>query len=218
MDVLHLGIALIPLAVYLLVIGIANLSRRPRVTSGGRDSAALGLGLSGFLVAGPMELLLPESTAERLGSHVYVWGLMLALYGLGLILLVLSGRPRLIIYNARQEQLRPLLAEVAHQLDPDARWAGNCLWLPRIGVQLHLEPARLMRLVQLVSAGNRQNLLGWRMLEEALVQRLQGEESRPNPIGGMMVGIAVALTTYLGVRMVSHSAEVAQAVREMLRL
>ena len=62
-----------------------------------------------------------------------------------LIMLLLLLRPRLIIYNISCEQLRPVLVEVVERMDSDARWAGDCLYLPGLGVQLHLESAGWMR-------------------------------------------------------------------------
>ena len=56
MDSLHFCIAVIPLAVYLLMMGLLNLRRRPFVTTGARDAATLGIGVVGFVIAGPMEL------------------------------------------------------------------------------------------------------------------------------------------------------------------
>ena len=89
-DALHVSIALGPLAVYLLLVGIINLSRRPFLTTGARDVAAIGVAISGFIAAGPMELFLPEAAADRFGP--YVWLLLLAFYGLCLTLLVLMMR------------------------------------------------------------------------------------------------------------------------------
>ena len=66
-DPLHLAIALGPLAVYFLLVGMINLSSRPLVTTGARDAAALGVGLSGLVFAGPMELFLPEDAAIHFG-------------------------------------------------------------------------------------------------------------------------------------------------------
>ena len=109
-DPLHVCIALGPLAVYLFLLGLINLSRRPFLTTGARDAAALGVGISGFVVVGPMELFLPGAAANRFGG--YVWLLLLAFYALCLTLWVLLLRPRLVIYNATAEQLRPVLAGV----------------------------------------------------------------------------------------------------------
>ena len=83
------------------------------------------------------------------------------------MLLILSMRPRLVVYNITLEQLRPLLADVVARLDSEARWAGESLVMPQLGVQLHLEAVaaaekRAARLVgtaaepaRLAAAGNR---------------------------------------------------------------
>src|SRR5690606_15633681 len=123
MDPLHLTIALVPLAVYLLVLGIINLGRRPFLTTGGRDGMALALGLAGLVIAGPMELFLPEKAAQTFGP--FVWLLMIGLYVLTCTLLVLMARPRLVIYNITPTELRPILEQVAKQLDAQASWADD---------------------------------------------------------------------------------------------
>ena len=129
---LHVAIALGPLAVYVMLLGMINLSSRPLVTNGARDTAALGVGVSGFILMGPFELLLPQATEFHWRG--LVWLLLLAFYVLGLTLVVLLLRPRLVVYNIPAERIRPLLANLAVELDPDARWAGECLVLPQIGV------------------------------------------------------------------------------------
>ena len=80
-----------------------------------------------------------------------------------MVLLIL--RPRLVIYNISVDQLRPILAEVVERMDPEARWAGDCLFLPGLGVQLHLESFGWMRNVSLVSSGPKQDYQGWSRLE-----------------------------------------------------
>ena len=110
MDPLHLCIALGPLAIYFLLLGSLNLSRRPFVTSGTRDAAALGIGIGGFVIAGPIELFLPEAATVRMG--VWGWPTCIAFYVLCLSLAVLLMRPRIVIYNVTFEQLRPSLADI----------------------------------------------------------------------------------------------------------
>ncbi len=43
------------------------------------------------------------------------------------------------IYNLTSGELRPVLAGLVRDLDPEARWAGDSLSLPGLGVQLFLE-------------------------------------------------------------------------------
>src|SRR5436190_14832984 len=155
MDSLHIAIALGPLATYLLVLGVINLSSRPLLTTGGRDVAALAMAVAGLIVVGPMELFLVEEAAVLYGG--WVWAIMLAAYALLVVLVVLLLRPRLVIYNITLEQLRPLLADAVARLDTDTRWAGESLVMPQLGVQLHVEAAPLLKNVQLVSSGPQQS-------------------------------------------------------------
>ena len=214
-DALHLSIALGPLAVYLLLLAFVNLSNRPFLTTGARDVAALGMAISGFIVAGPMELFLPEGATNRFGG--YVWLLLLAFYGLCLTLIVLLMRPRLVIYNTNPEQLRSILAEVVSQLDAEARWAGDSLVLPKLGVQLHVELFGAMHNVQLVSAGPKQSFAGWKRLEIALAQVLRETKAAPNPHGFGMMILAVLLIGIMTYGMFSDPTTVVQGLNEMLR-
>ncbi len=212
---MYLGIALGPLSVYLILLGLINLSKRPFMTTGARDMAALGVGISGFIAAGPMELFLPEAAATRFGP--YVWLLLLAFYALCLTLAVLLMRPRLVIYNATPEQLRPILAEVVAKLDSEARWAGDSLALPQLGVQLHVEPFGAMRNAQLVAAGPQQSFQGWRLLETALAQVLRTTRGTPNPYGVSLLVMGLLMIGVISFQMISDHATVVQRLDEMLR-
>jgi hypothetical protein len=214
-DALHLSIALVPLAVYLLLLGLINLSTRPFVTTGMRDVAALGMAISGFIVAGPMELFLPEAATNRFGG--YVWLLLIAFYALCLTLIVLLMRPRLVIYNVNPDQLRAMLAEVVSELDSDARWAGDGLVLPRLGVQLHVELFGTMRNVQLVASGPRQSFTGWRRLELALAKVLHQTRAAPNPHGFTLMAVGVLLICLVTWRAMSDPTTIVQGLDEMLR-
>ena len=137
-DPARLCIALGPLAVYLIVIGAINLSRRPFVTSGTRDLLALGVGLSGVVIVGPIELL--TSTAVVFAVGPSYWALVLGLYAAGWILLVLHIRPRLVVYNVLPEELSEALERAARRIDPEAHWAGQTLLFPGSQAQLQWSP------------------------------------------------------------------------------
>ena len=158
LDPFRLSIALVPLAAYLLLLALVNLRRRPFLTSGGSDLAALGVALTGMAFVGPLELFRPEAATAEFGN--FIWPIMVVFYWLWVLLVVLAGRPRLVVYNVSTDELHPVLAEAASRLDADSRWAGNSLSLPNLGVQLHLESFDLMRNVSLASSGSRQNLDG----------------------------------------------------------
>ena len=159
-------LALGPVAIYLLLLGMVNLSRRPLMVSGGRDAAALALAMTGMLIVGPFELFLPEASLLHYGP--YAWVMALAFYALCVAMGILMLRPRLVIYNISGDKLRPILADVVARLDSDARWAGDSLVLPNLEVQLSIDNFRVFRNVSLKSVGGNQNLHGWRRLEQAL--------------------------------------------------
>jgi hypothetical protein len=134
-----------------------------------------------------------------------------------LTLLILLLRPRLVIYNITVEQLRAVLSEVVTDLDRDARWVGDSLILPRMHVQLHVEPFSALKNIQLVSSGPRQSDAGWRRLEDALVPALRKSAGAPNPyalsflvFGALMVGIVT-------LNLVGNSQDVVMQWNEMLR-
>ena len=210
MDPFRLCLALGPVAVYVLLLGAINLSRRPFLVSGTRDAAALGLAISGFVIVGPIELFFPEAAAMSFGA--FVWVLLLAFYALCLVLVLLLLRPRLIIYNISADQLRPILADLVDQLDPDARWAGDSLALPGLGVQLHLDNLAAMRNVSLVSVGPNQNYLGWRRLELELAAALSRAEVSRNPRGASLIGAGVLIIALLILAVARDSQAVAQTL------
>lgn len=215
MDPLHLAIALGPLSVYLVLLGAIHLAPRPFVTSGSRDAAALGVGIGGLVVAGPLELFVPESFVFIWGA--LVWVLLLLLYGLCLTLHVLVMRPRIVIYNVRREVVRPLLANLVTDLDREARWAGDCLTLPRLGVQLHIEASPAMRVVQLVAAGPQQNYEGWRRLQMTLMPALRQTPGTRHHLGYVLVGCGIAMVALMSLLLVLDPQTVQESLVEMLR-
>lgn len=171
-DPLHLAIAVTPLGGYFLILSLMRLWSGPRVVSGIQDTVWVAVAISGLVVAGPLELFMPEAAAVRF--HEFVWVLLLGLYSMVVTLLALLMRPRLVIYNLSAETLRPVLSEVVGRLDRDARWVGQGVVLPTLGVQLSIEADQTSRSVQLVAAGNQQSYAGWRQLEQATREALRG--------------------------------------------
>jgi hypothetical protein len=212
-DPFRLAIALVPLAAYLLLLALVNLRRRPFLTTGGSDMAALGVALTGLAFVGPLDLFRPEAATAEFGD--YIWPIMIVFYWLWVLLAVLVGSPRLVVYNISAEELHPVLAEAASRLDPDSRWAGNSLALPNLGVQLHLESFDLMRNVSLASSGSRQNLDGWRELARALATALKPARVKPNPRGVGFLLVAALLMAGSLASLVNHPKELAYAVQEV---
>ncbi len=216
MDPLRFAIAFVPLSAYLLLLGMVNRRRRPLLTTGANDLAALGAALTGLAFVGPIELFRPEIATVQLGN--YVWLLLLGLYWLGVSLVALVQRPSLVVYNLSLEELRPALAEAVAQVDPDARWAGDHLVLPRLRVQLHLESFPLMRSASLVSSGGVQDLEGWRRLKRALGRALQSITVRENPRTASFFAAALALFGLSVARLCAAPTEVTRVIADLLSL
>ena len=212
-DPFRLAVALVPVAAYVLLLGLLNLRRRPFLTSGGCDLAALGVALSGLMLAGPLALFRPEAATRSLGN--YIWLILLLFYWLWLILIGLLGRPRLVVYNISAEELHPVLAEIAGRLDPAARWAGNNLSLPGLGIQLHLDSLDIMRNVSLVASGGRQNLDGWRMLARELAKSLSTTRVKANPRAVGLLLVSFAILALCSVQLLGNSSGVLQAMNEV---
>ena len=58
-------------------------------------------------------------------------------------MVLLTLRPRLVVYNIFIDELRLVLADLVERLDPDGRWAGDSLVLPGLGVQVYLDSTGL---------------------------------------------------------------------------
>jgi Ca2+/Na+ antiporter len=183
------------------------------VVSAGRDFAVLALAVAGLVVVGPMDLFFPLTASIRFGPHV--WILMIVLYVLLVVFLILFLRPRLVIYNISTDELRPILADLAGKLDPDTRWAGDSLWLPNLGVQLHVDSVAKMRNVALVSSGPGQNHQGWRRLELALQAALSQVEVPRNFRAVSLVSAALIILLFLVLAVSSDPQDVAQAIVNM---
>jgi hypothetical protein len=216
MDAFRLCLALGPLAIYLLSLAAINLSRRPFLVSGARDLAALGVGVAGLVVVGPLELLLPEDAIHVYQS--YVWLLLVVMYALCVSLMVLLARPRLTIYNVSVDELRRALDEAIAQLAAQPCWAGNSLALASLKVELHIETSPVMRNASLVANGDEQSYAGWRKLELALAAQLRTLKAPPNPAGLVMALAATVMLAAMGWQLVVHPTAVAQGFFEMLRL
>jgi hypothetical protein len=216
MDPFRLCLALGPVAIYLLLLGAVNLSRRPLVVSGARDVVTLALAISGLIIVGPMELFFPFAAAARFGP--YVWLFLLAFYAMSVVLLTLMLRPRLVIYNISVDTLRPILAELVERLDTGARWAGDSLVLPELGVQLYVDSFATFRSASLISAGGRQSHQGWRRLEAALDEVLARENVTRNPRGISLISIGLLILVMLVAAIAKNPQAVAQTLLDIARL
>lgn len=212
-DPFRLSIAMVPLVAYLLVIGCINLRRRPFVTAGANDLAALGVALSGLMFVGPIELFRPEAATAEFGN--FVWLFLLAFYWLWVALVVLVSRPRLVVYNMTVDELRPVMAEIAAELDSQARWAGHALSLPELETELHMEGFAVMRHVTIVASGANQNLDTWNRLASMLRDSLRQVQVQTNPKAITILAIALVVLFGSSLHLMLHPQEALTAMNQM---
>lgn len=181
-------LALVPLGVYLLVVGWIHLRRRPVVIPGILDLAALATGVSGLVLAGPLALLQPAVGTAAWATAMLLGSLVVIVAG-GL----LATRPRLVVYNVTVDQLRPLLAEVVGRLDASARWAGESVVLPAQGLQLLLDGRGLGRAVSVVAVGTRSSPEAWSEFARRVRRAARKLRVRRNPWGAAAVAAGIGL-------------------------
>ncbi len=214
MDTLSACIGFGPLAIYLVLLGVINLSRRPLVLSGTRETLSLGLALAGLMVVGPMQLFMPQEAALRFGQSI--WLLLLGFYLLCLTLTLLLSKPRIIVYNISPEQLRPALDAAAQRIDHEANWAGNALSLPLARVNLHVESFSPLGNVSLIANDADQSFGNWRRLERCLRDSLQNTETSAQPYGIWMFLIGCMILAGLTFWIVDDPQTIAQSLKRML--
>ncbi|MDO5565435.1 MAG: hypothetical protein Q4G59_02175, partial [Planctomycetia bacterium] len=81
------------------------------VVSGTRDNFMLAFGLSGFVLIGPGQLIMPIGALIDKGP--LAWILLFVLYLLLVLFFSSFLRPRIVLYNATPEQVRSLIADLA---------------------------------------------------------------------------------------------------------
>jgi hypothetical protein len=204
-----------PLAVYLILLGFVNLRRRSWVLTGSREIALVAVALSGLAIIGPMELFFPRTAANQFGP--YIWLLLLVFYGLLIALWILLARPRLVVYNISATQLRAVLSELAHKLDPESRWAGDSLALPKLNVQLTVDSFDVMRNVSLVATSGEQDYAHWRRLERTLRGALREVEVPRNPRGYTLLVCGALVLIGLAFKTLENPQAVAQVFFQLLR-
>lgn len=187
-DSLPLGAAFLPLGIYLLALGWVHCRRRPLAIAGVWDGFLLGASLLGLVIVGPIALVRPAA-----GGSSWSWPMLILGFCLVVALCVLVSRPRLIVYNISVEQIRPLVAEVAADLDPQARWAGETVALPTRGLQVHLDGDGSLRTVSLIGVGRRSAHEGWSEFSRRIRQASRRLPVRASPWGGVFAGVGAVL-------------------------
>lgn len=218
MEPLHVFVAVAPLAIYLGLLGIFLLRGRPFMMNGSQDAATIGIAVIGFFLVGPADLFMPERAVLRF--HAYVWVLIVLAYAVSLSLVVLMLRPRLVFYNIRIEDLRPILSEILTTLDDQTRWAGDCAVLPNLQVQLGIERTPYFPTLQITSVGGEQSQEGWARIEHALRGHLRknGRKQNSRALAFVLMALGATLLVSSGSWVYFDQTHVSEMLTELLRL
>ena len=169
----HLILALVPLVAYVALLCLIALSPRPFVTTAGRDTAALAVGLGGLFAVGPAELFFPTVSASILGPMV--WFPLAVLYSLCVSLYILTRQQRLVIYGSPNDELFEATVRACKRLDAESThdFEQRLIHLSTLGVHLRLENYLGFGSSQLLAFES--NLSGkfWSVLLGALRQEVQ---------------------------------------------
>lgn len=183
-----LWVVLLTPGLYLVCIGLFHLRRRPVAISGGRDLALLAAAVAGPMIAGPLDMLQPAGTG-------WPWRLVVPFVSFAFLtaIALLATRPRLVVYNVSFDRLRPVVAEIAARLDPEARWAGETVALPGRGVQVHLDGRGGMRSMSLVAIGTKMSPEGWADVTRRVRHAVRRVQVRRSPWAAVFIGCGCLL-------------------------
>lgn len=208
-------LALLPLIGYLLILGTTRILGHTIVTTGGRDIAALGIAVSGFIAVGPAELFFPNSAATVFGP--WVWIALIVFYGLVLSLIALTFPPRLVVYGRTPDELYQPLLNAAKKVDDEAvEMDGLKVFLPKSGYHFRLDGFQNIDHAQVIAFESGVSLRIW----NGLLANFRAEVDKlpkPSPRRGhVMLLVSFALICILLWQGIGHHEQVVQGFRDWL--
>lgn len=171
---------LAPLALYCGFLAWAHGGVRSRAVSGPVDLFFLFFGLSGLFFVGPAHALVPIDALIDKGG--LAWVLMMLLYFLFALLLGLTRRFRLTVYNISLEGVRRRLHEYTDRYSIAMETAGDVFHFPANGVTLFLEAFPAMKTVTATVLGRSPKSLDGAIFEKDLTVILGGVADGVSPL------------------------------------
>jgi len=185
LDYLRLALGLLPLGLYLMVMGLLALRGRPTILTTGQESLLIGFALSGFVLIGPIELFFPTGAHAVLG--LWVWLLLVALYFLVVLLIALQRAPGWTIVGLDAEEFRAFFESVLQEGSVDCKWMGNQLQIDKWDVRAIAEPSRgFPKTTCLSPCGRVRNVLGWYQIEKLVATSKALEQTGAGRSSGMI--------------------------------
>lgn len=168
-------VATMPFALYLLALAWLHGRKRPTLVTGGRDFVALALSVVGVLFIGPLQIV--PTYRSWIAWGVGAWVLVALLFIFAVAAVQMALRPRFVVYNTSADALRKTLSRTAIELDSDARWSGDAMNMPGLGVQFFLDDSPRGRATSIVAIGRDVSQTGWKRLRDALDASLEASET-----------------------------------------
>lgn len=209
-------LALLPLGAYLVLMGLIRLFGHPLVTTGGRDTFALAVGISGLAAVGPGELFFPSAAGASFGPAV--WPLLAMLYFLLVSLVILNTRPRLVIYGIRESTIITPLFLACQKIDSSARMdeAAGTVSLPELGIHLRVVPHRGSESADIEAFESNVSPQFWRVLLNELRTQVALVPSAP-PAAGVVLALAgLVMLGGVALQLVQQPSQVVQGLRDWL--
>jgi hypothetical protein len=196
-DYFRLGIALLPLGLYVLVHAGLMVRRRPTLLNAGQETLLLGFALSGFVTIGPMELFFPNAAYAVLGE--WTWLCLGALYFFIVLFIALNRRPSWTVIGLGSKELKAVIERRLNEEKIEHQWLENALRIPAMGVVGIIESANRSDSASSLSPGGAtQDPIGWYRLER-LVCRPEGLKAASHPRTGQSDWGRAAVWYCLGV-------------------
>ena len=215
-EPVYVLIALLPLIAHLLQLSTLRLSGRVLITTGGRDIAALGFAVAGFVAIGPGELFFPKAAAGLFGP--WVWVALFTLYALIVTLIALTAKPKLVAYGRTPEQLFAPLVAAAKKLDAQATADRESLQvhLPTLRVHLRLAGHPWLDTASVESFEHIPSVTFWNTLLGHLRETAQSTEATTPRRGVPMLLIAIALIGIVIWQGFGYNEQLVEGFREWL--
>jgi hypothetical protein len=144
-DPLRFAIAMIPIAAYLIVIGLLRYRSHPTVISRSLDIIMLGFACIGLVAIGPLELFFPRAAYSVVGN--WVWLVLLSLYVLILLLIAFNMPPGILVYGIRRERFKKELEAVLQEQSLCYSFLGETVRVDSLPVHGEIEWIKLERSV-----------------------------------------------------------------------
>lgn len=197
-------------------MGGIRLFGRPLVTTGGRDTFAVAVGISGLAAVGPGELFFPSAAGSSFGPAV--WPLLAMLYFLLVSLVILNNRPRLVIYGIRDSTVLSPLLSACQTIDATARLdePSGTVALPELGIHLRVVPHRASDSVDIEAFESNVSPQFWRVLLTRLRPQIAIVPAAPPASGVALTLAGLVMLGVAGLQLFQQPSQVVQGLRDWL--